>query len=159
MLEFAVAASCLVMVELVLLVPAWKFRRGQWLRLISGNLFATDDEIKRPYQRRLGRDVSNVLIFCAVGLPLLVGVSSFSEGLAARDVVSVSGVAFVLLVVLACAWVSARARRAAREENRLAGLPEPSEGERRLDRMQLVIVALIVALMLGISLSAVLLPS
>lgn len=159
MLEFVAVVLCLVVLELILLVPAWKFRRGQWLRLISGNLFASDEEMRRPYQRRMGRDVANVLVFCAVGMPLLVGFSYFGEGFASRDVVLASTAAFTLMVVAACVWVTVRARRAAREEDRRAGLPEASEGERRFDRMQIVVASLLVVLMLGISLSAAFLAS
>lgn len=149
----------LVATELLLLVPAWKLRRGQWLRLIAGNTFAPPEEMERPYQKRMGQDVSNVLVLCGAGLLLLLGLACFVEGGFSSRVVVVGAVAFCVLIVAASVAVSVRARRAAREEDRRAGLPEPSESDRRLDRSQTVVVLVLVAVMLGISLAAAFLAS
>lgn len=115
--------------------------------------------MERPYQKRMGQDVSNVLVLCGAGLLLLLGLACFVEGGFSSRVVVVGAVAFCVLIVAASVAVSVRARRAAREEDRRAGLPEPSESDRRLDRSQTVVVLVLVAVMLGISLAAAFLAS
>lgn len=159
MLEIVAAALGFLAVELLLLVLAWKLRRGQWLRLIAGNTFASPEEMERPYQKRMGRDVSNVLVLCAVGLLFLFGLACFAEGGFSSRVVAGAAVVFCVLILAASVAVSVRSRRAAREEDRRAGLPEPSESERRLDRSQTIVVLVLVAVMLGISLAGAFLAS
>lgn len=160
MLELAIETACLIAVEALLLILAWKLRRGQWLRLIAGNTFATDEETKRPYQRQMGRDVANVLVFCAVGLPVLIWLARLAEeGVMGNDVVLLAVAAFVVALVAACIALSVKARRAARSEERAMGLPEPSKAEGRLDRTQTIAVCVLVALMLAVSLLPTLLMS
>lgn len=160
MFELAAEVTCLIAVEALLLVLAWKLRRGQWLRLIAGNTLATDEETERPYQRQMGRDVANVLVLCAAGLPVLIWLAHLADaGAVVRGVVNLAVTAFVVMVVAACVILSIRARRAARAEDRALSLPEPSKADGQLDRTQAIVVCVLVATMLAISLLAVPLAS
>lgn len=48
-------------IAVVFLLMAWKMWHGQWLNLIAGNNFVTEDEMKTPEQRQLGRGVAMIL--------------------------------------------------------------------------------------------------
>ena len=154
----AVEIVCLIAVEALLVVLAWKLRRGQWLNLIAGNTFVDEEERKRPYQRQMGRDVSNVLALCAVGLPILIWLARLAEeGVVGEGTVLPACVAFTAALVAACVALSVKARRAARSEDRTMGLPEPSKAEGTFDRTQTIVICILVAFMLAVSLLPVLL--
>ena len=156
----AVEVVCLIAVEALLLVLSWKLRRGQWLNLIAGNTFADEEERRRPYQRRMGRDVANVLALCAVGLPVLMWLARLAdEGALGHDAVRLAVAVFVAAMVIACIVVSVKTRRAMRSEDRAMGVPEPPKVEESLDRTQAIIVCVLVVAMLAISLLPVLLAS
>ena len=42
-------------------VWGWKLWNGKWLRSIAGNNFATEEDLRQPYQRSLGRRTAVVL--------------------------------------------------------------------------------------------------
>lgn len=159
-MEVAVEAVCLIAVEVFLIVLARKLGRGQWLNLIAGNTFADEDERRRPYQRRMGRDVANVLALCAAGLPILVWFALLAdEGIVGYDAVLLAVAAFIVAIVAACVILSIRARRGARAEDRAMGLPEPPRAEGVLDRTQAIVICVLVAAMLAISLLPMFLAS
>lgn len=156
----AVEVVCLIAVEALLLALSWKLRRGQWLNLIAGNTFVDEEERRRPYQRRMGRDVANVLALCAVGLPVLIWLAYLAdEGTVGHDAVLLAAAAFFVALAAACVALSVKARRAARSEDRAAGLPEPPKAEGALDRIQAIVICALVAFMLAVSLLPVLLTS
>ena len=156
----AVEVVRLIAVEALLAVLAWKLRRGQWLSLIAGNTFADEEEQKRPYQRQMGRDVANVLVLCAVGLPILIWLARLAEeGALGHGAVRLAVAVFVAAMAIACIAVSVKARRAVRSEDRAMGVPEPPKAEESLDRTQAIVVCVLVAAMLAISLLPVLLVS
>lgn len=159
-MEGAVEVVCLIAVEALLLVLAWKLRRGQWLNLIAGNTFADEEERQRPYQRRMGRNVANVLVLCAAGLPVLIWLARLAEeGVVGNGAILLAVATFIVALVAACAALSVKARRAARSEERAMGLPEASKAEGRLDRVQTIVVCAVVAFMLAVSLLPALLMS
>ncbi len=64
-------AAILAVLAVVFAVTAWKFWHGQWLRLIAGNTFATEEETRLPYQRRMGRDVALLMAASALTLAFM----------------------------------------------------------------------------------------
>lgn len=113
-------------------VWAWKLRRGQWLRSISGNTFATKEELELPYQKRMGRETSVLVAMCALLFAMLAYNEAFGME---RTTLLIASAAFFVAIVAGSIAVAVRANRAAKEEQVDAGLREvgwPSK-ERNLE--------------------------
>lgn len=101
--------TCVVSVLIIALclVCAWKYWHGEWLRSISGNTFATDEELESPYQHRIGKRIALVLLVCVAGISLmLTAILVWTlDGSSSTDVIGFIGALFTAAMLGACAWV------------------------------------------------------
>lgn len=70
-MDVKVIVGCVVLISLivVLVVSAWKFWRGEWLRLIAGGwTFAPDEEPGSPYYHRRAKRIALDNLVLAVAL-------------------------------------------------------------------------------------------
>lgn len=105
-------AVILAVVAVAFAVTAWKLWHGQWLRLIAGNTFATEEEMRLPYQRRMGRDVALLMVACALTFAFMACERLF--GIERELYIAVIG-GLGALVLAGSIIVSLRASRGARE--------------------------------------------
>lgn len=102
-------------------VWAWKLWHGEWLNSISGNTFATEDELKLPYQKRMGKDVAVLMAMCI----LLFAVLIYNEAIGMeRTTLLIAAAGFFVALVVGSVFVTVRANKAAKEEQEKARLPE-----------------------------------
>ena len=67
----SIEAIALGLGAIVLFVIGLQFKRGKWLRFIAGNTFATDDELKSPEQKKLGKRLG-IVMHIRIHLPLCI---------------------------------------------------------------------------------------
>lgn len=96
-----------------------KLWRGEWLNLIAGNTFATKEELELPYQKKMAKEVSALLVFCVPVFLMLAYdlVFGMDEGV----LYAICAVSFVVMVAGSIA-ISVRANKAAKIEQAEAGL-------------------------------------
>lgn len=116
--------SCVFIVIYVALVAlflvwAWKLWHGQWLRSISGNTFATKEELELPYQKKMGRETSVLVAMCALLFAMLAHNEAFGMN---REILLTASAAFFVFIVAGSIVVAVRANKAAKAEQADAGL-------------------------------------
>lgn len=110
-----------LLVVVLFLVWAWKLWHGQWLNSIAGNTFATKEELKLPYQKKMGKDVAVLVAICALLFAMLAYNEAFGMD---RAILRAASAGVFLVVVAGCIVVTIRANKAAKEEQKKARLPE-----------------------------------
>lgn len=143
--------TCVIAGSIIVLclVCAWKYWHGEWLRSISGNTFATDEELESPYQHRIGRRVSIVLLACATGVSLILTVVLVGavEGSSVTGAIRFIGALFTAVVFGSCVWICILSWRdkKALEEGIIANNPERTREYIFDKRLGIVLVAIMLA--------------
>lgn len=99
-------------------VWAAKLRQGKWLNSISGNTFATKEELRLPYQRKMARETSVLVAACALLFVMLAYNAVFGMD---RTMLYAASAGFFVFVVAGSAVVAVRANKAAKIDQREAG--------------------------------------
>lgn len=146
----------------LLLVFAWKYWHGEWLRSIAGNNFATDEELRGPDQLKLGKRTAVVCLVCAVAVIMLLGITIAAQAVfgiespTADAIILVAAIVAGAVIGVACIglcviqWREGRAKQLAER----AGDPT-LEQERRLDaRQAVVLIGIVVVLEVAVPLIA-----
>lgn len=145
-------AAIVVLLCALLLVLAWKYWHGHWLRSIAGNTMATDEELASPEQKRLGRRTAVVMAACAAAFLLLLAAQALHE-LAGFGGVDVAIAFTVIVVVGGCAWlcfVTWREKIAA--QKKLAPEDPMHAQDAKIDRLAAIVLGVILAIYLVICL-------
>ena len=139
-------------------VWGWKLWNGKWLRSIAGNNFATEEDLRQPYQRSLGRRTAVVMAPCCTmargALALSAGEAFGSAPLSTLGTVVLfaSGAVVLALVVWLLAWSARQTRR--QQDEAVANDPSKAE-DVRLDRRAGIVLAVIVGGLIVIELVVV----
>lgn len=143
--------TCVVSCAIIALclVCAWNYWHGRWLRSISGNTFATDEELESPYQKRIGKRVAIVLLICAAGtsLMLTISVTQTVGGSTATDIISFIGALFTAVMIGSCVWIcllSWRDQRALKDDI-IANNPARAKEYTFDKRLGIVLIAIILS--------------
>lgn len=114
----------LVILFSALVVLAWKLWHGQWLRFIAGNTYASDEEMKLPYQRRMGKDVATLMTLCASMIVFMIYERVFGVE---RSLFIAVLVGLTALLLVGAAITSFRANKGAKEVEIEIGKSKPTK--------------------------------
>ena len=117
-IRYVLAGMCLVAVVLFF-VLARKLWQGKGLWFISGNQFADRKELGLPYQKRLAKECSVMLVACNLALIVLAVGMLHSVDL---KTLILAAVAFTAAIAIGALAISGRANKAARTDQREVGL-------------------------------------
>lgn len=142
------------LVAVLFLVLAWKYWHGEWLRTLAGNTFASEDEMRGPYQRALGRRAAIVCLACAACMAAMfvsvaVAEALFGEGSPKYDLlVHASAYVSLAIIVAACAVLLAVQWREHRANERAERAGDPGlGGDLKMGaRQAIALVVIVVAL-------------
>lgn len=151
------------LVAVLFLVLARKYWHGGWLRTLAGNTFASEDEMRGPYQRALGRRAAVVCLIVAAcvlamtastavaALPLGEGSPKFDLYVRASAYVTVAIVVAACVILLVVQWRECRSReRAERASNPGLGTDSKIEARQAI-ALAVIVVALEVVLPIAAS--------
>lgn len=93
-------------------VCAWKLWRGQWLRFIAGNTFASKEELELPYQKRMAKEVAALLLVCDLLFAAMMLCELFS---ASERTILLVMLPIGMALVVGCVVVAVRASKASRK--------------------------------------------
>lgn len=102
----AVLIAIYVIAIAIFSVWAWKLWRGEWLNSISGNTFATKEELGLPYQKRMAKEVAAMLVVCDLLFAALIACELASASERTFLLVALS---FSVALVAGCAAITVRA--------------------------------------------------
>lgn len=119
-MRYILVFTCIAGIALFL-IWAWRLWWGKGLESISGNLFADKRELELPYQKRMAREVSVMLMACSLMFAVL-GVC-FLLSVSSRTILLVVAV-FGLVIVVGGLIISLRADKAAKVDQAEAGMLE-----------------------------------
>lgn len=142
------------LVAVLFLVLAWKYWHGEWLRTLAGNTFASEDEMRGPYQRALGRRASVVCLIiaaCVLAMTASTAVAAalLGEGSPKFDLL-VRASAYVTTVVIgvSCVILCVVQWREHRSRERVERAGDPGlESDLKIEaRQAIALVVIVVAL-------------